>query len=467
MSTRKRWSGLGFSLLVVLAIVAVVSSASAVSIDPPPPPPPPPQPPAAAPPGATLTANRDRLLGTLAARKGTDTCTLWSGLNLAERYVFLTTTASLESPTLSSLPDGSVDLDHATTLYTINGPNGSSCGGFDFNRIFVGMDGYATPFVRGFANGTQGDGQWGYTGDPCGPHFPFDAREAIWWDACSPSILLAFACDVPGLVWEAVAPERHHWSGDGCFSASEINARRGMCGVSDPSIVEVTFAYNCTHDADPLCNYSDGPGFDIVTSHVGIDPQYAYIPSGCAASAPVNSDVHGGGTFGGMGPSCGQQDSDCNPCTTQCVCNVVPPLAIDIIQAFLNATVAIETGQAWTCPAVGLFWAIKDAASSSFGCIDKTDCGVGECCDPDTGVCAPATEFADGCFDDPTLGVEFGIGAGGGACGIGVCGAACGCGVGCGGGCGPACAACAACGICGICGVACGIEFSRAAVRRR
>jgi hypothetical protein len=37
----------------------------------------------------SLGENRDRLLASYAARRCTDTCTLWAALNEAERYVFL------------------------------------------------------------------------------------------------------------------------------------------------------------------------------------------------------------------------------------------------------------------------------------------------------------------------------------------------------------------------------------------
>ena len=54
-----------------------------------------------------------------------------------------------------------------------------------------------------------------------------------------------------------------------------------------------------------------GYGWQIVAQHSSIDPNWAYVPTGCPTSAPVNTDPYGGGTFAGMGPV-QQSDGGCS-----------------------------------------------------------------------------------------------------------------------------------------------------------
>jgi hypothetical protein len=79
--------------------------------------------------------------------------------------------------------------------------------------------------------------------------------------------------------------------------------------VTDPSLTESTIAFDTVHDSNPLGSYpSDGTsngglGWQIVDQFVGINADWAYVPSGCTATAPVNTSPTGGGTFAGMGSS--------------------------------------------------------------------------------------------------------------------------------------------------------------------
>ena len=161
-----------------------------------------------------LSVNRDRLLQSLAERKGTATCDLWGRLTEAERYVFLSLTRVLGSHnsyitgaiphhfrssdsatcdtgcTLSgsfNCPWGFTTyndeqvgsetcllcggcytdirqdstetlLDHATALYSVNGPDpGGGCGGGEFNRAFLGFDEVGKGAIR---NWTISGGTW-------------------------------------------------------------------------------------------------------------------------------------------------------------------------------------------------------------------------------------------------------------------------------------------------------------------
>jgi hypothetical protein len=79
--------------------------------------------------------------------------------------------------------------------------------------------------------------------------------------------------------------------------------------VTDPSITELTIAFDSVHDSDPLGMYSSdgaskgGLGWQIVDQFVGITADWTYMPTGCPTTSPVNTSVTGGGTFAGMGPS--------------------------------------------------------------------------------------------------------------------------------------------------------------------
>jgi hypothetical protein len=99
-------------------------------------------------------------------------------------------------------------------------------------------------------------------------------------------------------------PQFHHWAKDSDFTQSGINARLGVCGVSDTSLTESTIAFDFYHNSDPLGDYSGqgGYGWQIVTMYAGLDPGWSYTPASCAATPPVNTDEFGGGTFAGMGP---------------------------------------------------------------------------------------------------------------------------------------------------------------------
>lgn len=254
----------------------------------------------------TLQANRDRLVADLAHRKCTDACGLWSALNQAERYIFLMDTTYFGDVTSRLYPPGTGNdetaLDHAVALYSINGPlagqgvDGSGRGGNDYNRIYLGFDDFAKCVMRDFAAANpaalDGGNQWAKSDDLAGPHAPFTQREMIFWYR---------AIYDP----QSEGPQFHHWHQDSDFTASGIDQRLGVCGNADPSLVESTIAFDTFHNSDPLGDYSGrgGYGWQIVAQHSTIDPNWAYQPTGCATSAPVNTDPYGGGTFAGMGPS--------------------------------------------------------------------------------------------------------------------------------------------------------------------
>ena len=254
----------------------------------------------------SLQGNRDRLLADLARRKETDSCTLWAALNQAERYVFLMDTTYLAasssrlSPPAANLPDTA--LDHAIALYSINGPKAgegvdhSGRGGIDYNRIYLGFDAPATCLIRSFArtNPTKAPGfnQWLQSDDPAGPHAPFKRREMIFWYRAIYDL-------------SSNGPQFHHWATDAEVDGAGIDKRLGVCGVRDASLTELTIAFDFFHNSDPLGQYAGrgGQGWQIVDQRAGLAAEWGYLPTGCRATPPVNTDPYGGGTFAGMGPS--------------------------------------------------------------------------------------------------------------------------------------------------------------------
>jgi hypothetical protein len=254
----------------------------------------------------TLQANRDRLIADLARRKCTDSCTLWAALNLAERYVFLMDTAYF-ADTSSRLypppsPNEETALDHAVALYSINGPmagqgtDGSGRGGNDYNRSYFGWDALAECVMRNFSianpSHVSGYNQWVKSDDLAGPHAPFTQREMIFWYKAIYDL-------------QSNGPQFHHWHQDSDFTQSGINVRLGVCGATDRSLTESTIAFDFYHNSDPLGDYSGrgGYGWQIVDQHIAsADAGWSYMPTGCAPSAPVNTNEFGGGTFNGMGP---------------------------------------------------------------------------------------------------------------------------------------------------------------------
>jgi hypothetical protein len=254
----------------------------------------------------TLQANRDRLIADLAKRKCVDSCTLWAALNQAERYIFLMDTAYFGSPASLLYPPGAGNmetaLDHAVALYSINGPlagqgtDGSGRGGNDYNRVYLGFDTLGECVMRNFAAANPAQdpagNQWVKSDDLAGPHAPFTQREMIYWYRDWYDI-------------NSNGPQFHHWAQDSDFTQSGIDQRLGVCGVTDPSLVESTVAFDFYHNSDPLGDYSGqgGYGWQIVSMYVGIDADWAYTPTSCPVTAPVNTDPYGGGTFAGMGPS--------------------------------------------------------------------------------------------------------------------------------------------------------------------
>jgi hypothetical protein len=258
----------------------------------------------------SLQANRDRLIGDLAQRKCTDPCSLWAALNQGERYIFLMDTTYLGAPSSLLHPPGSSNqetaLDHAIALYSINGPDAgqgvllNGLGGNDYNRIYLGFDALASCVMRDFAianpSHEAGYNEWVKSDDLAGPHAPFTQRNMIAWFKAL-------------LDLQTQGPQFHFWHQDSDFTQSGLNQRLGVCGVTDPTITELTIAFDSVHDSDPLGTYpsdgasNGGTGSQIVDQFAGIDAEWSYMPSGCPTTPAVNTSVTGGGTFAGMGPS--------------------------------------------------------------------------------------------------------------------------------------------------------------------
>jgi hypothetical protein len=191
-------------------------------------------------------------------------------------------------------------LDHAVALYSINSPvaNGDTTGR-ESNRIYLGWDAIGACVMRNFtlANplGVPGANLWTKSDDIGGPHPPFTQREMIfwyrpWWDPSSQG------------------PQFHLWAKDADFSQDAIDARYGVCGISDRSLTEATIAFSWNHVSNPLVSYTqtggyDGYGWQIVDHYLASgDAGWSYTPTGCPVTPPCNTDPNGGGTWSGLGP---------------------------------------------------------------------------------------------------------------------------------------------------------------------
>ena len=248
----------------------------------------------------TLQANRDRLIADLAKRKCTDSCTLWAALSQAERYIFLMDTAYFGAPASRLYPPSYANLetalDHAVALYSINDADGSTLGGLDYNRIYLGFDDLAKCVMRNFplANPTKDPSynKWVKSDDLAGPHAPFTQREMIYW-------YRAFYDP------QSEGPQFHHWHQDSDFTQSGIDQRLGVCGNTDRSLVESTIAFDFTHNSDPLGDYATrgGYGWQIVDQRDVITSDWTYMPTSCPTTPPVNTDMYGGHAYAGMGPT--------------------------------------------------------------------------------------------------------------------------------------------------------------------
>jgi hypothetical protein len=216
-----------------------------------------------------LQENRDRLLRTLAEEKQVDACTLWKGLSVGERNIFEMVTAFLGScdSRLAAPPSTNTDtlLDHTLKLYSINAPGlpdldaspvpsgGGACGGYNANRAFVGFDETAIQALRAsnkHAGGTSnpdkktGYNKWRASDDPGGAHTPFTARDMISWGGGL-------------LIMNSDGPTCHFFASDSDINSADVQQklwdRRGVCGVADPHMGELTVAFNWDHESDPLC----------------------------------------------------------------------------------------------------------------------------------------------------------------------------------------------------------------------
>jgi hypothetical protein len=133
----------------------------------------------------------------------------------------------------SSFPrtDHDMILNHVTKIYAINGSNGNSCYGMEYNRIFFSADNELIYLLRNIQFGLP---TWGNSTDLAGPHSPFtQSREGL---EGSPK----------GQIQE--------WAWD--YQASYMT-RPGVYGVFDPHLVEMDIDYTLTHPSNPECFYNN------------------------------------------------------------------------------------------------------------------------------------------------------------------------------------------------------------------
>jgi hypothetical protein len=160
----------------------------------------------------------------------------------------------------STLPrtDWDVALNHVTTLYAVNGNNGSGCGGGNNHRLFFSAD---DELIYKFRNiDFSAPLGWRRSEDLAGPHSPFtQSRETMHGKPRG---------------------QTHEWAWD--YEAQYMN-RPGVYGVYDPHLVEMDIDYNTAHDSNPECSYGGTYGrtkYENTWSSQGLggSVEYSYSP---------------------------------------------------------------------------------------------------------------------------------------------------------------------------------------------
>ena len=215
-------------------------------------------------------------------------CDLWMKLDPSSQAVFLTVTARLEGSTLGI--DGAPALRHVTTLYRLTGGQGAtsadpgSCGGGEYNRMMVSVDAtlhdalVAASDHQGAADAggafdladVPAGGFWRDSHDLAGPHAPFDLSDET--DGGAPRGQVQYFRDPASAA--AMAPL----------------GRLDLETLVDPYALEIDQDYNCTHDSNPLCEYTFyGPACAPETTELGVDiygdgygaVELAWSPTAC------------------------------------------------------------------------------------------------------------------------------------------------------------------------------------------
>jgi len=196
-------------------------------------------------------------------------CDMWMALDPSSRATFLTLTARMQG---SLLADGTSMLHHVTTLYRVTGGQDAtdtdpgSCGGGEYNRMITSMDATLHDALVA-ANDHQGapdaggaydladipaGGFWRDSHDLAGPHAPFDLSDET--DGGAPRGQVQYFRD------------------PGSTAATTALGRLDLETLVDPDALEIDQDYNCTHDSNPLCEYTFyGPACAPETAKLGVD----------------------------------------------------------------------------------------------------------------------------------------------------------------------------------------------------
>jgi hypothetical protein len=249
--------------------------------------------------GATLAAERDRLLHTyyayletmptvtqsngLTGNQLASVCDVWTQLPPSDRSVFLLLTHRLYGTTLQ---DGSRMLAHITRVTRIIGGQGATqttpggCDLRDYNRLFMTMD---PPLHAALvaANARMGaspfdltdipaNSSWRQSQDLGGPHTPFDITDET--NAPLPRAQLQFFHDPTSAV------------------ANAPIGRLDMMTLVDPYALELDHDFDCVHNSNPACSYvvygancaTHAPvlGTALYMMDYG-DYQATWMPTGC------------------------------------------------------------------------------------------------------------------------------------------------------------------------------------------
>jgi hypothetical protein len=164
-------------------------------------------------------------------------------------------------------------LSHVERLYLVlgGGSDGSTCGGSENNRLFLGMDDYLWGRMVETWDGDAviedgGGSHWLHTRDIAGPHDPFDAsNETDTGLRCS--LLIETSESRPPTA-------QAHFFLEG--SAVAVERGDGISLPTDPRMLEIDHDFDCVHRSNPTCSdfedrYRESHG----------DYECDWVPSAC------------------------------------------------------------------------------------------------------------------------------------------------------------------------------------------
>ncbi|HQU83267.1 MAG TPA: hypothetical protein PKY59_09095 [Pyrinomonadaceae bacterium] len=175
-----------------------------------------------------------------------------------------------DNPTVNPRTNHDMALNHVTKIYAINGANGSSCGGGEYNRLYFQADNDLIYAIRNalYPIPEPPFPLWRSSSDLAGPHYPFTQSKET-------------RTSYPN-------GQMHEFAWD---SEAVTLARPGVNGVYDPHIVELDIDYELGnifsgfHPSNPECSYGGFYGrykYEYTWYYRGLggSAEYDYAPRG-------------------------------------------------------------------------------------------------------------------------------------------------------------------------------------------